>query len=69
MIAAANSGTKSSGTEAGTEGDVALDDATAVKLRRRVTALAEKFPLYPHLSNNGNGAATATEAELIGAAQ
>ncbi|MGJ3191823.1 serine hydroxymethyltransferase [Paenarthrobacter sp. FR1] len=75
LIAAANSGTKDSGTkdsgaqagtEAGSEGDVALDDATAVELRDRVTALADKFPLYPHL---GNAAATATEAELIGAAQ
>ncbi|WP_405473592.1 serine hydroxymethyltransferase [Paenarthrobacter ilicis] len=66
LIATANSGT-SAGTEAGTEGDVALDEATAVELRRRVAALADKFPLYPHLNTNGNGAAT--EAELIGAAQ
>ena len=44
-----------------------LDETTAVELRSRVTALADKFPLYPHLNNNGNGAAT--EAELIGAAQ
>ncbi|GAA2854654.1 serine hydroxymethyltransferase [Paenarthrobacter ilicis] len=66
LIAAANSGT-SAGTEAGTEGDVALDESTAVELRNRVTALADKFPLYPHLNTNGNGAAT--EAELIGAAQ
>ncbi|KUM35910.1 serine hydroxymethyltransferase [Arthrobacter sp. EpRS71] len=65
LIAAAKSGT----TADGTEGDVTLDDATAVELRRRVTALAEKFPLYPHLSKNGNGAATATAAELIGAAK
>ncbi|SDX26910.1 glycine hydroxymethyltransferase [Arthrobacter sp. cf158] len=73
LIAAVNSGTQDSGTAAGTEAgaedDVTLDDATAVELRRRVTALADKFPLYPNLSNNGNGAATATEAELIGAAQ
>ncbi|MCD4851165.1 serine hydroxymethyltransferase [Arthrobacter sp. AK01] len=70
LIAAANSGTEAgsqAGTEAGTEGDVTLDEATVVELRSRVTALAEKFPLYPHLNNNGNGAAT--EAELIGAAQ
>ncbi|MCR1162969.1 serine hydroxymethyltransferase [Paenarthrobacter sp. UW852] len=65
LIAAAKSGT-SAGTEAGTEGDVALDDATAVELRNRVTALADKFPLYPHL---GNGAKANLEAELIGAAQ
>ncbi|MEV7663746.1 serine hydroxymethyltransferase [Paenarthrobacter sp. NPDC089316] len=43
-----------------------LGDQTAVELRNRVTALAEKFPLYPHL---GNGAVSETEAELIGAAQ
>ncbi|MFJ4210920.1 serine hydroxymethyltransferase [Paenarthrobacter sp. NPDC089675] len=46
-----------------------LDEATAVELRGRVTALAEKFPLYPHLSNNGNGAESVLEAEMIGAAQ
>jgi len=46
-----------------------LDDQTAVELRNRVTALAEKFPLYPHLNANGNGAVSETEAELIGAAQ
>ncbi|MBN9131424.1 MAG: serine hydroxymethyltransferase [Paenarthrobacter ureafaciens] len=46
-----------------------LDDRTAVELRTRVTALAEKFPLYPHLSNNGNGAESVLEAEMIGAAQ
>ena len=44
-----------------------LDDATAVELRNRVTALADKLPLYPNLSTAGNGAGT--EAELIGAAQ
>ncbi len=65
LIAAANSGTEA----ASTEGDVTLNDATAVELRNRVTALADKFPLYPHLNNNGNGAATATETELIGAAK
>ncbi|MFE4082595.1 serine hydroxymethyltransferase [Paenarthrobacter sp. YIM B13468] len=63
LIAAANSGSSA----AGTEGDVTLDEATAVELRRRVTALADKFPLYPHLSN-GNDAATELE-EMIGAAQ
>ncbi|MET4620993.1 glycine hydroxymethyltransferase [Arthrobacter sp. 2762] len=63
LIAAANSGTQASSTE----GDVTLDEATAVELRRRVTALADKFPLYPHLSN-GNDAATELE-EMIGAAQ
>jgi glycine hydroxymethyltransferase len=67
LIAAANSGTNGEGTEAGTDGDVNLDDATAVELRRRVSALAEKFPLYPHLSN-GNDAAAELE-EMIGAAQ
>ncbi|MFF1831869.1 serine hydroxymethyltransferase [Paenarthrobacter sp. NPDC058040] len=44
-----------------------LDDQTAVELRSRVTALADKFPLYPHLSNSGS--ASALEAEMIGAAQ
>ncbi|BCW08347.1 serine hydroxymethyltransferase [Arthrobacter sp. NtRootA1] len=63
LIAAANSGSSA----AGTEGDVTLDEATAVELRRRVTALADKFPLYPHLSN-GNDAATELK-EMIGAAQ
>ncbi len=63
LIAAANSGTQAGSTE----GDVTLDEATAVELRRRVTALADKFPLYPHLSN-GNDAATELE-EMIGAAQ
>jgi glycine hydroxymethyltransferase len=63
LTAAANSGTQASSTE----GDVTLDEATAVELRRRVTALADKFPLYPHLSN-GNDAATELE-EMIGAAQ
>ena len=46
-----------------------LDDRTAVELRTRVTALAEKFPLYPHLSSNRNGAESVLEAEMIGAAQ
>ncbi|MFE4195738.1 serine hydroxymethyltransferase [Paenarthrobacter sp. NPDC056912] len=64
LIAAAASGTEGEATEA--NGDVTLNETTAVELRDRVTALADKFPLYPHL---GNGAATATEAELIGAAQ
>jgi glycine hydroxymethyltransferase len=63
LIAAANSGTQASGTE----GDVTLDEATAVELRRRVSALADKFPLYPHLSS-GNDAQTELE-EMIGAAQ
>ncbi|XAS71921.1 serine hydroxymethyltransferase [Micrococcaceae bacterium Sec5.1] len=67
LIAAANSGTQASSTDSGTEGDVTLDEATAVELRRRVTALADKFPLYPHLSS-GNDAATELE-EMIGAAQ
>ncbi|MDR6686265.1 glycine hydroxymethyltransferase [Arthrobacter sp. 1088] len=67
LIAAANSGTNGEGTEAGTDGDVTLDDATAVELRRRVSALADKFPLYPHLSN-GKDAAAELE-EMIGAAQ
>jgi len=71
LIAAANSGTQA-GTQAGVEaataeGDVTLDETTAVELRNRVTALANKFPLYPHLNHNGNGAVT--EAELIGAAK
>jgi glycine hydroxymethyltransferase len=44
-----------------------LDDETAAGLRGRVSALAARFPLYPHLG--GNAAATGLEAELIGAAQ
>jgi glycine hydroxymethyltransferase len=68
LIAAANSGTRATGSETGTEGDVSLDEATAVELRNRVTALAEKFPLYPHLGT-GNGAETEPAAELIGAAK
>jgi glycine hydroxymethyltransferase len=48
-----------------------LGDHTAVELRARVTALAEQFPLYPHLSRTGSNDAAATEreAEMIGAAQ
>ncbi|MFW0774245.1 serine hydroxymethyltransferase [Paenarthrobacter nitroguajacolicus] len=69
LIAAANSGTSADAAKsATTEGDITLDEATAVELRNRVTALAEKFPLYPHLGT-GKGAVTETEAELIGAAQ
>lgn len=44
-----------------------LPGDTAVGLRARVTALAEKFPLYPHLSADANLAGI--EADLIGAAQ
>ena len=44
-----------------------LGDSTVVELRARVTALAEQFPLYPHL-NSGTDTA-AFEADLIGAAQ
>jgi glycine hydroxymethyltransferase len=47
--------------------DNELSDDTAAGLRRRVSALAGKFPLYPHL--DGTTAAPALEAELIGAAQ
>ncbi|BCW65322.1 serine hydroxymethyltransferase [Arthrobacter sp. NicSoilB4] len=47
--------------------DNALSDETAAGLRRRVSALADKFPLYPHLG--GKTASPALEAELIGAAQ
>jgi glycine hydroxymethyltransferase len=51
-------------------GSTSLGDSTAVELRARVTALAEKFPLYPHLSQNDGGTAVAAfEADLIGAAQ
>lgn len=63
LIAAASTGTNSDGT---------LGNHTAVGLRARVTALAEQFPLYPHLSQEGSGndaAATEREAEMIGAAQ
>ena len=44
-----------------------LSDETAAGLRRRVSALAGRFPLFPHLG--GTTAAPALEAELIGAAQ
>jgi glycine hydroxymethyltransferase len=44
-----------------------LNEAAAVELRARVTALAEQFPLYPHL-NSGTDIA-AFESDLIGAAQ
>ncbi|MDQ0238701.1 MULTISPECIES: serine hydroxymethyltransferase [Arthrobacter] len=63
LIASASTGTNSSGT---------LGDEAAVELRGRVTALAEQFPLYPHLSQAGSGndaASTELEAEMIGAAQ
>jgi glycine hydroxymethyltransferase len=64
LIAAASSGANDGGT---------LGDHTAVELRARVTALAERFPLYPHLSEDSNAgndaAATELEAEMIGAAQ
>jgi glycine hydroxymethyltransferase len=53
LIAAAGTGT--------------IGDATAVELGARVTALAEQFPLYPHL-NDGTEIA-AFEADMIGAAQ
>ncbi|MET3809125.1 serine hydroxymethyltransferase [Arthrobacter sp. UYEF3] len=44
-----------------------LSDETAAGLRGRVSALAGRFPLYPHLG--GKTAAPALEADLIGAAQ
>ncbi|MDR7085107.1 glycine hydroxymethyltransferase [Arthrobacter ginsengisoli] len=47
--------------------DNELSDDIAAGLRRRVSALAGKFPLYPHLGEQA--AAPALEAELIGAAQ
>ena len=47
--------------------DNELSDDTAAGLRRRVSALAGRFPLYPHLGDET--AAPALEAELIGAAQ
>jgi glycine hydroxymethyltransferase len=48
-----------------------LDEMTVTELRRRVTALAAKFPLYPHLSNglDGNPEEEGLRADLIGAAQ
>ena len=58
LIAAAASGTNSTGT---------LPGDTAVELRARVTTLAEKFPLYPHLTADATLADA--EADLIGAAQ
>jgi glycine hydroxymethyltransferase len=53
LIASAGSGT--------------LPGDTAVELRERVTALAEKFPLYPHL--NDDATLAGAEADLIGAAK
>jgi glycine hydroxymethyltransferase len=47
--------------------DNELSDENAAGLRRRVSALADKFPLYPHLGDKT--AAPALEAELIGAAR
>ena len=44
-----------------------LSDQTAAELRGRVSALADRFPLYPHLGTGTT--ATGLEAELIGAAQ
>jgi glycine hydroxymethyltransferase len=44
-----------------------LSDETAADLRGRVSDLAARFPLYPRLG--GATAASALEAELIGAAQ
>ncbi|HSN34731.1 MAG TPA: serine hydroxymethyltransferase, partial [Arthrobacter sp.] len=49
-------------TSPATENELSTD--TAAALRARVSALAGRFPLYPHL-----GTAPALEAELIGAAQ
>ncbi|MFJ6079414.1 serine hydroxymethyltransferase [Pseudarthrobacter sp. NPDC092419] len=51
----------------GTSGAGILPEDTAAELRARVTALAERFPLYPHLSDDATLAAA--EADLIGAAQ
>jgi glycine hydroxymethyltransferase len=51
----------------GAAGTTPLSDSTAVELRARVTALADKFPLYPHLGADTDVAAF--EADLIGAAQ
>lgn len=47
--------------------DNELSDETAAGLRGRVSTLADKFPLYPHLGDKT--AAPALEAELIGAAR
>jgi glycine hydroxymethyltransferase len=58
LIAAAAGDTDSIGT---------LAEDTAVELRARVTALADRFPLYPHL-NAGTEIAD-FEADMIGAAQ
>jgi glycine hydroxymethyltransferase len=59
LIAAAGTGT--------------IGDQTAVELRARVTALAEQFPLYSHLSQNDSGTEIAAfgdfDTAMIGAAQ
>jgi glycine hydroxymethyltransferase len=61
LIAAAGSDTDSTGT---------LAEDTAVELGARVTALADRFPLYSHLSDNSSGTEIAAfEADMIGAAQ
>jgi glycine hydroxymethyltransferase len=51
----------------GAAGTGTLAEDTAVGLRARVTALAEQFPLYPHLS--GEAEISTFETEMIGAAQ
>lgn len=56
------------GTNSGT-GGASLSDDAAVGLRARVTALAEQFPLYPHLSQNDGTQIAAFESDMIGAAQ
>ncbi|YCQ22600.1 serine hydroxymethyltransferase [Arthrobacter sp. Z1-9] len=49
-------------------GTLAGDDV--VELRARVTALADRFPLYPHLSRDDSGSEIAAfETDMIGAAQ
>ncbi|MFJ6028081.1 serine hydroxymethyltransferase [Pseudarthrobacter sp. NPDC092424] len=58
LVSAAGTGTNAAGS---------LPGDTAVGLRARVTALAGRFPLYPHL--NDDAALAAAEADLIGAAQ
>ena len=51
-------------------GGASLSDDAAIELRARVTALADQFPLYPHLSQNDGGTEIAAfESDMIGAVQ
>jgi glycine hydroxymethyltransferase len=66
LIASAGAGTNAAAETAGGS----LNEDTAVELRARVSALAEQFPLYPHLSQDLSGDDIAAfDTAMIGAAQ